>query len=602
MILNSPYISGSLTVTGNTNLIGALTVTGSLAGTATSSSFAFTASSAVSAYTAASAVNATTALTASYATSFTVGGTLTAQTLVVQTITSSVDFVTGSTRFGSLLTNTHQFTGSVSITGSLIVNTTGTEFQVTNNGVVMGNLSTDNHTITGSLNITGSVGINAASSFRFNGVGDTSHAVGYDSTVDGAFLRGQNGVRFITGGGSGIERMRISSAGTASFTANTLTSAADAATINLKQNSTTANTGIYLERSGEQKGYYIYMGGSVDSLTFQRNNAGTKGDVMSLTRDGNVGIGTSSPSSILDIRGTGTYDYISISNGSTSGGGGILTRQNATASSWFGNSGGWEGGTSNDTGIGSYAGGIRFYTNGGTEKMRITSGGIVCVAGTSQLGSSTLSAFGSVAARNSGVDASYAEAFTAYYSANNTESNAILTSVSTTAQNSGFRFDVSNGAGSAARTAALTLTRSGAKLLNGASYLNYYEEGTWTPAFAQAGTPSYTTQFGRYTRIGNMVYCTIALRATSISGGSTIQITGLPFTPGDASDTGQRATYNPRLGGHISGLTETTAKFRITGGTTMEGVKGDGDTTFMTAAQFTSGGSVQLTGQFWYYV
>jgi predicted acyltransferase (DUF342 family) len=51
--------------------------------------------------------------------SFTTTGTLTAQTLIVQTITSSTDFVTGSTRFGSLLTNTHLFTGSVSITGSL---------------------------------------------------------------------------------------------------------------------------------------------------------------------------------------------------------------------------------------------------------------------------------------------------------------------------------------------------------------------------------------------------------------------------------------------------------------------------------------------------
>jgi hypothetical protein len=51
--------------------------------------------------------------------SLTVGGTITAQTLIVQTITSSIDFVTGSTRFGSQLSNTHQFTGSVSITGSL---------------------------------------------------------------------------------------------------------------------------------------------------------------------------------------------------------------------------------------------------------------------------------------------------------------------------------------------------------------------------------------------------------------------------------------------------------------------------------------------------
>jgi hypothetical protein len=89
--------------------------------------------------------------------------------------------------------------------------------------------------------------------------------------------------------------MRISAAGTASFTGNALASAGDAATITIKQSSTVATNGIYLERGGEQKGYYIYMGGAVDSLTFQRNNAGTKGDVMSLTRDGNVGIGTATP-------------------------------------------------------------------------------------------------------------------------------------------------------------------------------------------------------------------------------------------------------------------------------------------------------------------
>ena len=62
--------------------------------------------------------------------SFTSTGTITAQTLVVQTITSSVDFVTGSTRFGTLLANTHQFTGSVGITGSLSV---AGDIQIANN-------------------------------------------------------------------------------------------------------------------------------------------------------------------------------------------------------------------------------------------------------------------------------------------------------------------------------------------------------------------------------------------------------------------------------------------------------------------------------------
>jgi hypothetical protein len=65
---------------------------------------------------------AVSAVTASYADNFTVRGSLTAQTLVVQTITSSVDFVTGSTRFGSLSSNTHVFTGSVSISGSSTCN------------------------------------------------------------------------------------------------------------------------------------------------------------------------------------------------------------------------------------------------------------------------------------------------------------------------------------------------------------------------------------------------------------------------------------------------------------------------------------------------
>jgi len=58
--------------------------------------------------------------------SLTTTGTLTAQTLVVQTITSSVDFVTGSTRFGSILGNTHVFSGSVTMNpGGLFVSSSG---------------------------------------------------------------------------------------------------------------------------------------------------------------------------------------------------------------------------------------------------------------------------------------------------------------------------------------------------------------------------------------------------------------------------------------------------------------------------------------------
>jgi hypothetical protein len=94
----------------------------SFATNANSASYAVNAGNAVSASFATNAGAAVSAQTASSADNFTVRGTLTAQTIVAQTITSSTDFVTGSTRFGSLLANTHQFTGSVSITGSLTVN------------------------------------------------------------------------------------------------------------------------------------------------------------------------------------------------------------------------------------------------------------------------------------------------------------------------------------------------------------------------------------------------------------------------------------------------------------------------------------------------
>jgi hypothetical protein len=50
-------------------------------------------------------------------------GTITAQTLVVQTVTSSISFVTGSTKFGVISSNTHQFTGSLNVTGALYVAT-----------------------------------------------------------------------------------------------------------------------------------------------------------------------------------------------------------------------------------------------------------------------------------------------------------------------------------------------------------------------------------------------------------------------------------------------------------------------------------------------
>jgi hypothetical protein len=89
---------------------------------ATSASFASNATSASQAANSNTAISSSYAATSSYADNFTVTGTLTAQTLVVQTITSSVIYSSGSNIFGNDLSNTQKFTGSVQITGSLAVN------------------------------------------------------------------------------------------------------------------------------------------------------------------------------------------------------------------------------------------------------------------------------------------------------------------------------------------------------------------------------------------------------------------------------------------------------------------------------------------------
>ena len=64
--------------------------------------------------------------------------------------------------------------------------------------------------------------------------------------------------------------------------------------------------------------------------------------------------------------------------------------------------------------------------------------------------------------------------------------------------------------------------------------LDDYEEGTWTPAFDDAGggTFGYSAQSGTYTRIGRLVYCQFNIVVSSISSlsSSILRITGQPFS------------------------------------------------------------------------
>jgi hypothetical protein len=66
-----------------------------------------------------------------------------------------------------------------------------------------------------------------------------------------------------------------------------------------------------------------------------------------------------------------------------------------------------------------------------------------------------------------------------------------------------------------------------------ANTLDDYEEGTFTPTIAgtsTAGTGTYTTQFGRYTKVGRVVTCDITITWTAHDGTGNLEVAGLPFS------------------------------------------------------------------------
>ena len=86
-----------------------------------------------------------------------------------------------------------------------------------------------------------------------------------------------------------------------------------------------------------------------------------------------------------------------------------------------------------------------------------------------------------------------------------------------------------------------------------ANCLDDYEEGTWTPTVAgdtTAGSYTYSTQSGAYTKIGGVVTAHFTLTAitTSSAGSGSIKIAGLPFTSAGSGAYGDRG-YNfvPRI-------------------------------------------------------
>jgi hypothetical protein len=291
-----------ITSLGNIVVSGSITTTGTVAisGSIASASFAATASS---------------------ADNLLVRNTLTAQTLVVQTITSSVDFVTGSTRFGSLLANTHIFSGSVTMNpNGLFVSSNGF-IGIGTTTVVEGTQAA------GSISIFPSSSVSSAPLIQFPGNGRIRPASNGDRlSIDGnsLFLNGtfSGNIVMATGGGNvGIgtstptSSLHIYSAATSGSQAqlvisNPTSNTNDAAGIRFNAN-TAGNTwdvkfqtvrGIDWFQMTNDAGTSVQHSWNGIKYFPGASSLGSSTRTGFISGDGtNVGIATTSPASPLDV-------------------------------------------------------------------------------------------------------------------------------------------------------------------------------------------------------------------------------------------------------------------------------------------------------------
>ena len=248
---------------------------------------------------------------------------------------------------------------------------------------------------------------------------------------------------------------------------------------------------------------------------------------ITLDSDNNFSIRSNTGATILSANGTGLITGIAS--------GSAITNAQLTTPTVSGNLNLDSTGTS---GVRLPAANTLTFHTSGTEDMRLdTNGNLFLGATSSPLNSTKLLSFATADQSGITVNSTNASQTNDVVLIRNTRNTSNGTYNALTVYNDGagaYRFQLTDGGNIGLFGGQIKFPATQNPSAD-ANTLDDYEEGTFTPtAFGagSAGTTTYTTQAGTYTKIGRQVTLTFAINYTALTGTGELRYGNFPFTSG----------------------------------------------------------------------